>query len=220
MLKPIEILESSGANVFLPHEITAGDALLNSESTFPINPQDERGNSMALIDYGAVAFKNGVCLNSGEPFPDMKTAVGWSDEKYAGASAYIGDADLTISVYKTYLTVYLTVYLQKMMAMPAFQIRFSRPIDDMIDHLNGRKLEPLKKVYHNSICGTDVTIKRIGNATYHLSMVYKGDYYHLIFGYGIDAEKCVWNRSKVDYLGKKVARKIDRIYDKICGGNW
>jgi hypothetical protein len=69
---------------------------------------------VAMIDYGAIAFKNGKLIST-DMFTPMKDMVGWEDSdkdtyEYNGKEkclklngnyfAYIGDKDITIGFYK------------------------------------------------------------------------------------------------------------------------
>ena len=65
----------------------------------------------------------------------------------------------------------------------------------------------------------------VGEVTIHIREVvdrvslasfrYKGDFYNIVFGYGIDPTKRVWDSIKVQYLGKKKARKVDNVYRRL-----
>jgi hypothetical protein len=53
-------------------------------------------------------------------------------------------------------------------------------------------------------------LKRIYGNIWRCSFYYNGSFYKLIFGFGIDPNIDTWNRIKVDYLGRKVARRCER----------
>lgn len=71
---------------------------------------------MAVIDYGAVVFKNYECLNPAQLFTSMKDMVGWEDDDtytYRNSNneiesiklkdeyyAYAGDKDVTVGFFK------------------------------------------------------------------------------------------------------------------------
>ena len=77
---------------------------------------------MAMIDYGAIAFKNGKCIQT-DMFTPMIDMVGWEDSdkdydiKEVGNDiplclkgnyfAYIGDRYLTVAFYKTHMEIVL-----------------------------------------------------------------------------------------------------------------
>ena len=145
---------------------------------------------MAMIDYGAVVFKNGKRINH-DMFMDMQEAVGWSGEPDGDYFVYVGDSHVTVCFYKTYFVVFL----------------------------NGGKVDAVLPGDWRSIQreydGAKVRVKRIADWVFHFSMKYNGDRYHVIYGYGIDPDKKVWDHVKVDYLGKNVSRKVDRLMGKL-----
>lgn len=200
---------------------------------------------MAMIDYGAVVFKNGKQINH-ELFMDMEDAVGWVDyprlryedcdhlrlrksacdecpratrKHYSrpdlgewdsviadcrGAKiesipgkldgnffAYIGDSHVTVCFYKRYFVVFLN--------------------GGKVDEVWPGDWRSIQREYD----GAKVRVKRIADWVFHFSMKYNGDRYHVIYGYGIDPDKKVWDRVKVDYLGKNVSRKVDRLMGKL-----
>ena len=64
---------------------------------------------MAMVDYGAIAWKDGKLIST-DMFTPMEDMVGWSDNsKYkleGNYFAYIGDKDLVIGFYKS-LCIYV-----------------------------------------------------------------------------------------------------------------
>ena len=61
---------------------------------------------MAMIDYGAIAWKNGKLIST-DMFTPMKDMVGWDDSDLdiepplkGNYFAYIGDKDFTLAFYK------------------------------------------------------------------------------------------------------------------------
>lgn len=162
---------------------------------------------MAMIDYGAVVFKNGICQNPDEFFMDMQRSVGWSDsdgpdrEKTDGNfMVYAGDEHLTVAAYK----YYCRILSEKSVALELWD---SAPLGSETRH----------KSYRFSVSGTPFCLRSLGD--YHrvlwLQFSYKGDHYNVIYGYGIDPDAKVWNKVKVRYLGKKLAQKVDRLYKRI-----
>ena len=68
---------------------------------------------MAVIDYGAIAFKNGKCIQ-GDYFGDMLSLVGWENEELKGSYfSYVGDKDFTVCFYKTSVYVYYDGELER-----------------------------------------------------------------------------------------------------------
>ncbi len=203
---------------------------------------------MAMIDYGAVVFKNGKKMNH-EMFTDMEEMVGWVDHPkkryedcvlvdkwgwsdcdkcelaqfeirhtdtfgdyrnttgdcrgkpiYQGGMegnyyAFAGDRDLTFGFYKCRFVA-------------------ASEEDGVIDEFWGR-YDLSNMSFRLSYKGVPVHVKYLGHNVYHFSMMYKGDSYHVVYGYGIDAEEKIWNKVKVEYLGKRIANKVDRLYESI-----
>ena len=213
---------------------------------------------MAMIDYGAVVFKNGKCVNKDQFFMDMEEAVGWVDQPrlryddcdhlFCGRSschdcpranyevkdfgfgvvnsfvsdcrgnskfergldgnhhAYIGDEHLTMCFYKKVATIVLD----------------GKVVNAIWGSGDGKVSCRGRINEHEGVNGllewdVDYHIKYVGNGVYHFSMVYGGNSYHVIYGYGIDPDKKVWDRVKVEYLGKRVAKKVDRLYNRFGG---
>lgn len=176
---------------------------------------------MAMIDYGAIVVKNGNVVNEEKFFMDMNDSVGWKDKSLDGNYfAFIGDSDFTICFYKNIARL----------------ISRENGVDMYLWNLteDGRNLNN-KKVRRIILCpnpeyiygGSDnfdaiganimatVVIKEIDYCRFHLSMDYKGDHYHVIYGYGIDCSRKVWDRVKNIYAGKVIAKKVDNLLNKI-----
>lgn len=150
---------------------------------------------MAFIDYGAVVIKNGAIVNSEEFFQEMKSAVGWELKDVKGNYfAYIGDKNITIGFYKTSFVLCNENGLKK-----KIWANFEN-----------------KKSFRYQIGGANIHIKNLcgRDLVYLCSMDYKGDHYHVVFGYGIDSDANVWNRVKEIYLGKRASRIVDNTYKK------
>ena len=165
---------------------------------------------MAMIDYGAVVFKNGKLINENQLFVEMKDMVRWDDEErvYINTSngeeykhsylhgnhfAYIGDEDFTIGFYKTYCRI---------------------SWKDNYDYLYACLDLDRRKSHTFTYNGHSFKLKQIGYRQYQCLMDYKGDHYNVIFGYGIDPNLKVWNNVKYIYCDKKTVRKIDRFLRK------
>lgn len=204
---------------------------------------------MAVIDYGAVAFKNGVKLNGDDLFMDMLEAVGWVDvprKRYHDCDctdergfsdcdecprrtvghyedidgklcdytegdcrgtrishvdkldrnyyAYIGDKDLTFGFYKRWCAISYHGERQKSVYAAGGESKMS---------------------VTQKIGDVSYKIRWVCGGVLHFSMVYKGDYYHVVYGYGIDPDARIWRKVKYRYLGKKRARKVDNLYRRI-----
>src|SRR5574344_1064150 len=66
---------------------------------------------MAMIDYGAIAWKNGKLIST-DVFTPMKDMVGWDDSDLDiepplkdNYFAYIGDKDFTLAFYKDIMRI-------------------------------------------------------------------------------------------------------------------
>lgn len=212
---------------------------------------------MAMIDYGAVLFKNGEQVND-SMFMDMLDAVGWIDvprKKYpdcdyvyedgfsrcydcpkvhtktyhseefgdsilpdtdchkndlrsviervdANYFVYIGDEHLTVGVYKYSVVVLINKVI-------AARYWGARPFDE---ERTGWERMGTKF----NVGGVDFRIKAILPGQVHsLSFNYNGDYYNVVYGYGIDPNMRIWNEVKNRYLGKRGARKVDNLFNRI-----
>ena len=68
---------------------------------------------MAFIDYGAIAFKNGKCIQNSF-FMDMKESIGRSIDGIDGNYfSYIGDSDLVIAFYKCQMVIFTDTLVDK-----------------------------------------------------------------------------------------------------------
>lgn len=141
---------------------------------------------MAMMDYGAIAFKNGKLIST-EMFTPMIDMVGWEDtdkdtyhnyqtnkdeplELNGNYFAYIGDKDCTLAFYKTQIVI------------------VSRYKDDGTfgydhEYLNGTGYTWSK--WKNYAGGSDVTVTK-RNGYLVCKWKYKGDKYKVYFGYGVD----------------------------------
>ena len=212
---------------------------------------------MAMIDYGAILFINGVQQNH-EMFMDMQEAVGWVDfprirysdcdclrtvggfdgpdylesncwecprskkerisddwENIVGDCkgnqvsrpnkidgnyfVYAGDKHLTIAVYKTWFLVMVDGAIVHTVSESDFYVEFGRN----------------RKSLRFECAGVKFHVRSVGGRQYWLQWSYKDDYYNIIYGYGIDPDTRVWNKVKYKYCGRKVAKRIDRIFQRI-----
>ena len=139
---------------------------------------------MAMIDYGAIAWKNGKLIST-DMFEDMNKIVGWTDDGqdlYCGNLhddyfTYIGDKDLTVAFYKNVMVIY----------------RREFPI---YEQDNGKVYFGFErfvkwKYWHDwffvgkDMCDIKVRKKR-GHHYYICKMKYRGHKYKVAFGYGVD----------------------------------
>ena len=165
---------------------------------------------MAFIDYGALLVKNGKVVNKDETFMNMQNAVGWTDvidkkssETIDGNSfVYLGDEELTLAFYKTFIEI----VVNKERYGEVWQLNFKKHEDRY------KQTNYDKRVLRLNIGQTNIKIKKLTDVVYHLSVKYKGNFYHVFYGYGIDTKEKIWNSCKAKYLGNKTARRVDNLY--------
>ena len=178
---------------------------------------------MAMIDYGAIAFKNGKLIST-DMFTPMIDMVGWEDtendtcynyntDKECPLSlkgnyfAYIGDANLTVGFYKTMIRIVERwknseegkwEYFVADECFSSGSYKWSK----WELYVEGNKMKVTKR-----------------NGFYVLRWKYKGDKYKVYFGYGVDYDyykRCRmvnYYRSPL-YFVHKIPRWIkDKIYD-------
>lgn len=169
---------------------------------------------MAMIDYGAIVFKNGKQVNH-NMFMDMKEAVGWSDENLSGEScgphlsgnyfAYIGDKDLVIAFYKNLFTIVTIEY-------------------EHGEQILSKKTEYLSDTPYSwwkwqDYIGDEKCTVTKRNGYYIMRWTYKENRYKVYFGYGVDVN-CFDKYHIVNYYRsipfflQKTTRKIkDNLFD-------
>ena len=142
---------------------------------------------MAMIDYGAIAWKDGKLIST-EMFTEMKDMVGWDDDGEYGLKgnyfAYIGDKDLTIGFYKNVMHV----------------------VDHDSIYFGWEKFEGWKKWENSFWVEEDLSFiniivrKRKFHDYYICTMDYRGHRYKVAFGYGVDL--AYYKRTHIiDYYG-------------------
>ena len=173
---------------------------------------------MAMIDYGAILFKNGIKQPQTNGFMDMESAVGWKDSKEHKADpenlislnnnffVYAGDEHFTIAIYK-----YRLIALVDKQPAADFWWNFHLP-------------EPTKKVHYIPIFdknGNKITTLRIRKLNkghglvLHCSFTYNDNHYNIIYGLGIDSDWNTWNKVKYAYHTKETVRNIDNLFYRI-----
>lgn len=110
--------------------------------------------------------------------------------------AYVGDEHLTLAFYKQHCLIMVDKVLQ-------FEMWG-------IDNFLG-----CRKSIHFKVAGVHFHLKHFDDRIYYMRFHYKGDNYHIIYGYGIDSSKDAWDNCKVRYLGKRAARKVDNLYARL-----
>lgn len=140
---------------------------------------------MAMIDYGAIAWKDGKLISK-DMFTNMVDMVGWTDDGYLGLEdeyfAYVGDEDLTLAFYKNLMRVYRKDY-------PYRQYDTDNEGKETI--FFGFENFNKWKYWHDwfYVSGDEVDIKvypRKFHNYYVCKMSYRGHKYKVAFGYGVD----------------------------------
>lgn len=150
---------------------------------------------MAMIDYGAIAWKNGKLIST-EMFTPMKDMVGWDDSDLDIENplvnnyfAYIGDKDFTLAFYKSVMRIY----------NPYFTY------DDGVIYFGHERFRGWKKwelwtISNHQDIEIIVKPRRHFHNYYVCHMKYKGDKYKVAFGYGVDLG-CYKKYHMIDYYG-------------------
>ena len=126
----------------------------------------------------------------GESFESVSNHIDWN------YFAYVGDEHLTLAFYKQQCLIMADKVLQ-------FEMWG-------IDNFLG-----CRKSIHFEVAGVHFHLKHLDDRIYYMRFHYKGDNYHIIYGYGIDSSKDTWDNCKVRYLGKRAARKVDNLYARL-----
>jgi hypothetical protein len=162
---------------------------------------------MAMVDYGAIVWKDGKCVSTGM-FDNMQEQVGWSDDgvkyynegRYAMKQldgnyfAYIGDKYLTLAIYRHTICIYRKSMFED---APPFvdaiyfggythKIDFSEYAFTNSSEWHGEaRVKVYKKPFHQY---------------YVCKMRYGGHKYKIAFGYGVDYD--YYKKTHiVDYYG-------------------
>lgn len=175
---------------------------------------------MAMIDYGAIAFKNGKLLST-DMFTPMIDMVGWEDTEndtyhdyYTGKDeplklkgnyfAYIGDAKCTVAFYKTSICV------------------IERLEDEFWNYSEcfGSSYFTWSK-WASWVAGNEMKVTK-RNGYYVFKWKYNGDRYKVYFGYGVDFDyykkwRIVNYYRSLEFSIHKIPRLIkNKIYDFKC----
>ena len=119
--------------------------------------------------------------------------------------AYAGDEDFTVAVYKTY-----AVFTNK---SSTFRFGVHETTEEPGYSQKSKMVKNFDVQTKNEVVA--VKIKRIAEYTRCLYMTfrYKGDLYELVYGYGIDSDKEVWDEAKYRYIkNKKVIKFVDNFW--------
>ena len=134
---------------------------------------------MAMIDYGAIVWKDGKLIST-DMFTEMKDMVGWDDEGEhrlkGNYFAYIGDKDLTIGFYKSIMRIHPYPFNN----------------DEESVYFGWEKFEGWKRWEDGIWVDNDkenvyVTVRKRKFHDYYIcKMNYRGHKYKVAFGYGVD----------------------------------
>ena len=164
---------------------------------------------MAMIDYGAIAWKNGKLIST-DMFTPMKDMVGWDDSDVKNVStelplvnnyfAYVGDKDFVLAFYKSVMRIYNT--------------HFSLDNDNIYfgsERFEGWRAWRLYTFSNDKDVEIVVKPKRFHDY-YVCHMKYNGDKYKVAFGLGVDLEYYKkWHI--IDYYGTPWFRIISEYRD-------
>ena len=121
--------------------------------------------------------------------------------------AYAGDEELTVATYKTgavltnkngSLCIYIwdLVLGDKEKYWEPYINRMARNITVQIGEMP-----------------VHIRIKRLGESrVFYMRFWYKNNLYELVYGYGVDTDKEVWDKIKVRYANKKTIKFIDEFW--------
>lgn len=173
---------------------------------------------MAMIDYGAIAFKNGKLIST-DAFTPMKEMVGWEDDKndtyYEPSTgemeslnlkgnyfAYIGDKEHTLSFYKNTIVIV--------------------SCDDCNEFwLESENFNSTYYIWSKwkriTMYGDIIVTKR--NGYYVCRWKYKGDKYKVCFGHGVDLPyykkwHIVNYYRSVGYIWAELKYRIKGLFEK------
>lgn len=126
---------------------------------------------MAIIDYGAIAWKDGKLIST-DMFTPMIDTVGWHDDEIDGSNfVTIGDKDLTLGFYKNILTI----------------VRPKRIDHHFIGNTEYKSWRYWRNVIVVDKCVVEIFVKPKRFHDYYVcKMKYNGHKYKVAFGYGVD----------------------------------
>ena len=132
---------------------------------------------MAIIDYGAIAWKDGKLIST-DMFTPMKDTVGWVDDKIDGNNfVVIGDEDFIIAFYKYVMTV--RNIKEKDVAYYNYEIGFG--------YEKFCKWKYWRDWFYVDEDVVDIVVKHRRFHDYYICRLkYRGHKYKVAFGYGVD----------------------------------
>lgn len=122
--------------------------------------------------------------------------------------AYAGDEDFTVAIYKT-----CAVLINKTKSVCMY-------IYDLILGDGETYWEPYTSRMARNLTvqvgetPVHIRVKRLGQTNaFYMRFWYKSILYELVYGYGIDSDKEVWDMAKTQYTNKKTIRFVDRFWE-------
>jgi len=131
-------------------------------------------------------------------------------QKYINGSGY-GRVCLVYGLRRTGKTTMLLQALNEMSEEQFGKAAYIKARSSDTMAAMNRDLKKLQECGYKYIFVDEVTL---------MSFQYKGDFYNIIYGCGIDSSPKIWHKVKGRYLGKKVARKVDNLYRKLLGSEF
>lgn len=134
---------------------------------------------MAMVDYGAIAWKDGKLIST-DMFTPMEDMVGWTDNHEhrleGNYFAYIGDEDFTVGFYKDTMCIYSPI---------------SKHYNETF-YFGGTSFEKWSRwrkwYFVDSLNDTaEIIVRPRCHHNYYIChMTYRGHKYKVAFGYGVD----------------------------------
>lgn len=162
---------------------------------------------MAIVDYGAIVWKNGKLIST-DMFTPMEDMVGWTDNhehKLEGNYfAYIGDEDFTVGFYKSTMRIYSP-------ANELYNETFYFNNTPFVRWSKWRKWYIVGSLLSDEV---ELIVRPRRHHRYYIChMIYRGHYYKVAFGYGVDLK--YYKRTHIiDYYGTPWFR-IGSLYKDI-----
>lgn len=144
---------------------------------------------MAAIDYGVMVWMNGRRYYKDFLYPKIYLENG-----------------LMIQCYKRYADIFEAGNTKPLLIFSGAVRRYGGVFND--NHAVSVRF---------SMNGARFHIKYLGYGVYQMKVSVGMNHYTIIYGYGIDNEIETWNRCKLDYLGRKGAKEIDKAIYKAGG---
>ena len=168
---------------------------------------------MAMVDYGAIAWKDGKLIST-DMFTPMEDMVGWTDNYKCrlngGYFAYIGDKDFTVGFYKNTMRIY----------------NARNEYDNEEIYFNDTPFEKWNRwrkwyVINSLDDDAEIIVRPRRHHDYYIcTMTYRGHKYKVAFGYGVDL-KYYKKTHIIDYYGTPWFRVKDWCRDiKYAVEDW